>query len=91
MDKSKLVWTWMENEDATHSALHCYYGRKREDDIGRYTGETHDGNSALCNKKYGVSEDGSSFLAIDEIVPSKLDEEKACKRCLKIYKKLTNG
>lgn len=87
-DTTTLVWTWMENHDASHSALHCYYGRKRKDDVGRFTGETHDGNSALCNKKFGISEDGSSFLSIDKIVSDLLDESLACKRCLKIYKKI---
>ena len=90
-DTTKLVWAWMENHNATHSALHCYYGRKRKDDVGRYTGETHDGNSALCNKKYGISEDGSSFLPIDKIIPDPLDKSKACKRCLKIYNQLTSN
>jgi len=87
-DIDKLVWTWMENETRTHSALHCYYSRKRKDSVGRYTGETHDGNSALCNKKYGISEDGDSFLPIDKIIPSELNEKAACKSCLKIYNNL---
>ena len=86
--EGKLVWTWMENEDATHAALHCYYGAKRKDLLGKYTGDTHDGNSALCNKRYGISEDGDSFLPIDKIIASPLNEEKACKRCLKIYNNL---
>jgi len=86
--QQKLVWTWMENDTATHSALHCYYGRKRKDHIGLYTGETHDGNSALCNKNFGVSEDGSSFLPIDKIEPYKLVESMACKKCLKSYIKI---
>lgn len=92
--EGKLVWTWMESHDTGHMALHCYYSRERKDDIGRYTGETHSGNSALCNKKYGVSEDGSSFLHIDAIEPSVLNRASACKKCLKSYdklKELTNG
>lgn len=86
--EGKLVWAWMENEDASHSALHCYYGRDRKDSVGQYTGETHKGNSALCNKKYGISENGDSFLSIDKIVPDTLDPFNACKKCLKMYNKL---
>lgn len=86
-NKDKLVWAWMENETATHSALHCYYSNERKDSVGQYTGETHSGNSALCNKKYGISEDGDSFLPIDAIKPDELNRELACKRCLKIFDK----
>lgn len=89
MDKGKLVWSWMES-DTGHTALHCYYGRRRKDSTGMYTGETHEGNSALCNKRFGISEDGDSFLPIDNISPSKLDENAACQSCLKIYNKLKN-
>ena len=85
-DKGKLVWTWMES-DTGHTALHCYYSRERKDEIGYYTGETHSGNSALCNKRYGVSDDGSSFLHIDAIEPIVLNRTAACKKCLKIYDK----
>lgn len=84
----KLVWAWMENETATHSALHCYYSRQRKDSTGMYTGERHDGNSALCNRRYGISEDGDSFLQIDKIEPSELIRTAACKKCLKIYDRL---
>lgn len=83
-DTSKLVWTWVENETATHSALHCYYGRER-----KFMGEKYNGNSALCNKKLGVSEDGDSFLPIDKINSDPLNESAACQRCLKIYNSLT--
>lgn len=89
--RGKLVWTWMTNYSDTHTALHCYYGRERKDSVGRYTGETHSGNSALCNKNFGVSEDGDSFLHIDKIEPSVLNRKAACKKCLKIYDKLISS
>lgn len=88
-DKGILVWVWMENETATHSTLHCYYGNKRKDSTGQFTGETHDGNSALCNKNLGISEDGDSFLPINAIKPDELNRNAACKRCLKAYDKIT--
>lgn len=88
--KGKLVWAWVENETATNEAMHCYYSRDRKDSVGNYTGETHKGNSALCNKKLGVSEDGDSFLSIDKIDPDPLDRNIACKTCLKIFDKLVS-
>lgn len=88
IESGRLVWAWMENEDQSHSALHCYYSAQRKDSVGMYTGETHNGNSALCNKNWGISEDGDSFLPIDKIKPDDMDRNAACKRCLKIYDKI---
>lgn len=90
-DKGPLVWTWVENETGNYSSMHCYCGRKRKDPVGQYTGETHDGNSALCNKRLGVSEDGDSFLAISQIISDELDRDQACKKCLKIYDRLQSS
>jgi len=86
LTKSDIVFHSAENEDLTSSAKHGLYASFRKDGIGRYTGETHEGNSALCNKNYGISEDGDSYLQIDSIPNEGL--RGACKRCLAIYSKL---
>lgn len=80
--KGPLVWADVENETATTSSLHCYYSRERGPRWSR-----HMGNSALCNKKLGISDDGDGFLPVDKIIPSTLNRATACKRCLKIYDK----
>lgn len=78
--KGPLVWCNVENATATADSLHCYYARERGPSWNRYMG-----NSALCNKKLGVSEDGDGFLPADKIIPSNLNRAIACKKCLKIY------
>jgi len=83
--KADVVWSEQENLNATASALHGYYSNERVCGIGVYTGESHLGNSALCNKKMGVSEDGEIFLPIADVPVSKLNKNAACKRCLRIF------
>jgi len=88
--KSDVVWSEQENLTATASALHGYYPNDRISGIDVYTGESHLGNSALCNKGMGVSEDGESFLPIADVPVSKLNESVACKKCLRIYNNLND-
>jgi len=86
LTKSDVIFHSAENEDLTSSAKHGLYAAPRKDTVGYYTGETHEGNSALCNKNFGISEDGDSYLKIDSIPNEGL--RGACKRCLSIYMKL---
>lgn len=88
--KSSVVWHTCDNFNETRTAQHCYKSSQRHDTMGRYTGEWHLGNSALCNKRTGVSEDGDSFLDITQIIPDELKRNFACKTCLSIYDKLPN-
>ncbi|MEB0262889.1 hypothetical protein [Mucilaginibacter sp. 10I4] len=84
--KADVKFHSAENEYLTRSAKHGLYGSTRKDSMGRYTGETHEGNSALCNKNYGISEDGDEYLSIDKIPHEGFNG--VCKRCLAIYNKL---
>lgn len=86
LTKSDIVFHSAENEDCTSSAKHGLYASLCKDEVGRYTGETHEGNAALCNKTYGISEDGDSYLPIDKIQNEGING--ACKRCVAIYNKL---
>jgi hypothetical protein len=86
LTQKDVVFHSAENEDLTSSAKHGLYGSLRKDTMGRYTGETHEGNSALCNKRYGLSEDGDTYLTIDKIPNEGLNG--ACKRCISIFNKL---
>ena len=82
--KEDVKWMDTDNADATRSTYHGYYGRVRQN---QYFGD-YEGNSALCNKKYGISEDGEGFLPIDKVDDDGLKRERVCQRCLKIYDKL---
>lgn len=86
LTKADIRFHSAENEDLTHSAKHGLYSALRKDTYGRYTGETHEGNSALCNKGCGISEDGDSYITIDKIPDEGING--ACKRCIAIYNKL---
>lgn len=88
LNKEDIKWVDAENRDATNSSIHAYYSNNRIHEFyGNYIG-----NSSLCNKNAGISEDGETFLSIDKFhddTPSKVRiENEACKRCLKIYNKL---
>lgn len=78
-----VKWMDADNADATRSTYHGYYGRYRHGYLGAYKG-----NSSLCNKNKGISEDGESFLPIKKVENNGLKREQVCQRCLKIYDKL---
>lgn len=85
--KKEVIWHSAPNATDTSSATHGYYGVKRSTPIERLTGENHDGNSALCNRKMGISEDAEGFLSIDKVLQNS-DYLSACKRCQKIFDSL---
>lgn len=90
MEKRNIIqqdvkWMSADNFNATSSNYHGYYGRKRKD----YLGFFNQGNSALCNKKKGISEDGEGFIPISGVEDNGLKRNKVCQRCLKIYDKLS--
>lgn len=87
--KSEVVWSIQANESDTADSFHCYYSKERINNNGYIGEEAHLGNAALCNKNFGVSEDGLGFLPIEKILPSPFVEKSVCKKCLKIYNKLT--
>lgn len=79
----KLAWCGVENENM-HWSFHCYKPAART-----FFGEGYEGNKALCCK-FGISEDGDTFIPFGQIEAQELDRDAACKRCLKIYDKLQN-
>ena len=87
--QNDVVWCESDNSDATRCVYHGYYGIDRYTDIGKWTGEKKIGNSALCNKNYGQVNENEEFLRVDEIENSGLKRDRVCKKCLKIYDKLS--
>ncbi len=85
ISQKEVKWVHSENEAATADNYHGYYGSKRKIP---YIGEEYDGNSALCNKNYGQSEDGEGYMPIEKLDNHGLKRERVCLRCLKIYDKL---
>lgn len=79
-----VKWMDADNADATSSTYHGYYGRKRKN----FLGEFYHANSALCNKKKGISDDGQGFVPISGVEDNGLVRDRVCKSCLKIYDKL---
>jgi hypothetical protein len=85
LTKQDVIWCESDNFDATKTVYHAYYGRLRK---RLYTGELYSGNSALCNKNKGMSNENEEFIPIYEVENSGLKEDKVCKSCLLIFKKL---
>lgn len=88
LKKEDIVWTNIDNETGNGTAIHGYYSTLRKGPMGEYFCETHNGNSALCNKKFGVSEDGEIFLTIEKLEGMKFDPNLFCQKCVKIYNSL---
>lgn len=77
-----VVWDTLENFDAsTILSQHAFVSAKR----GKYYEDKYDGNKSLCGKI--GAHDGDKFIELKDIKPEVLNELKACKTCLKIYKK----
>jgi len=86
--KADVVWHTAPNATEAAHSMHGYYSKHMISEVGTYTGETHEGNAALCNGKLGISEDGDSYLPIDKLVAHKLNPRFACKKCQSIFNKL---
>lgn len=86
--KADVVWHTAPNATETDYSMHGYYSKPMISEVGTYTGETHQGNAALCNGKFGISEDGDSYLSIDKLKAHELNPNFACKRCQKIFNNL---
>ena len=89
LKQKDIVWCESDNADATRSVYHGYYGRERLTEMGKWTGEKKMGNSALCNKSYGQVDENEEYIPIEEVEDSGLNRDKVCKKCLKIYDKLS--
>ena len=77
-----VVWSTLENFDAsTILAQHAFVSAKR----GSHYEDNYDGNKSLCGKI--GAHDGDRFIELKYLKPEALNEEKACKTCLKIYNK----
>lgn len=89
ISQNEVKWSTVENFDQTRVSQHAYYGLDRVDNnAGKWTGETHRGNGALCNKNWGISEDGDYYLPIEHIIPEN-QSGIACRSCIKIYESLS--
>jgi len=77
-----VVWNTIENFDAsTILSQHAFVSAKR----GAYYDDKYDGNKSLCGKI--GAHDGDKYIALKYFDAEELNEEKACKTCLKIYRK----
>ena len=89
ISKEDVIWSVQPTPTDSYVSCHGYYSNKRYSEVGAIIGESHEGNSALCNKRYGVSEDGDSFLPLSEINKLEdVDYSKVCKKCYHIFKNL---
>jgi len=82
LEESKnVVWETLENFNATNLlAQHAFISSKR----GAYYEDKYDGNKSLCGKI--GAHDGYKFISLEDFDGEELNEEKACKTCLKILK-----
>lgn len=77
-----VVWDRLENFDTSNIlAQHAFVSIKR----GKYYEDKYDGNKSLCGKI--GAHDGDKYINLKDFDGEELNEEKACKTCLKIYRK----
>ncbi len=82
-----VKWMSADNSDETKSTYHGYYGARRKHSYL----EDYDGNSALCNKRKGISEDAETFIHIEKVEQDGLKRNMVCGSCLRIYDKLNHN
>lgn len=81
----QVKWLALENEDATRTCKqHAYIPAIRK---MRYTLEPYEGNKTLCSKRY-ASEDGETAQNFNNM-ESEPQSEDCCKKCRKIYERLS--
>lgn len=79
---SAVVWVSIDDINGEHTiSQHAFISAKR----GKWYEDKYDGNKSLCGKI--GAHDGDKFIALKDLNSEELNEEKACKTCLKIYKK----
>lgn len=77
-----VVWDRLDNFNGEYTlAQHAFVSVKR----GKWYEDKYDGNKSLCGKI--GAHDGDKYIALKDFDGEELNEEKACKTCLKIYKK----
>jgi len=77
-----IKWSYIESFVTDKiSAQHAFVKCRR----GAYYEDKYEGNKTLCGQL--GAHDGDKFVSLNEIKDTLLDEIKACKTCLKIYKK----
>jgi len=77
-----VIWDTLENFDASSVlSQHAFVSAKR----GKYYEDKYNGNKSLCGNI--GAHDGDKYIALKDFDGEKLNEEKACKTCLKIYRK----
>ena len=78
---SRIFFATLESFDGERTLKqHGYTEAMR----GAWYADKYKGNKQLCNKKGGVH-DGDKFVSMDEINAEKIDRDKCCKKCLRIY------
>ncbi len=81
---SKIVWHAAENMNATKVLKQHAY---KEAVCGKYWQEMYSGNVSLCGNG-SICEDENKAVHISEIAAENLNEQKACKKCLRIFNNL---
>lgn len=77
-----VVWSTLDNFNGEYTlSQHAFISAKR----GNWYEDKYDGNKSLCGKI--GAHDGDKYIALEDFDTEELNEEKACKTCLKIYRK----
>jgi len=77
-----VVWDSLESFGTNKIlAQHAFVSAKR----GKYYEDKYDGNKSLCGKI--GAHNGDKYIELKDFDGMELNEEKACKTCLKIYRK----
>lgn len=86
MGKEKVKWLTLENEHATRTLKqHAFIA---DDRIRKYTLERYPGNRCLCSQRGGAMNEREEYDDWNILEGEELNDEKCCKVCLAISKKL---
>lgn len=82
----KVKWFTPESIDGERTwSQHTFMSATRKTP---YIGEEYEGNRMLCNSRRGIDDEDELFMNFNKIEPEKFNENRVCKKCLKIYNKL---
>lgn len=80
----KVIWDSLENSDQSKTLKQHGFIEK---ECGGIWADKYMGNTSLCGRI--GAHDGSKYIALSEFNSEDLNEEKACKRCLKIFNNMS--
>lgn len=81
----QTVWYGTTNIKTKKTIYHGYIPMERLTKFGGLTKEKINGNSRLCQKRWGVKNSNGDYVSTLEMENIVLNRKRVCKRCLKFF------